>query len=421
MAEAKRAYKLIKVEADANNNKFYTITELGPDQWEFHWGRVGNTGEKLTTKNKDGSGGPITETMAMKQLKAKTNPKKSGGPYTDQTHLFAEAKVDSGQGWQIGNAEVRKFVETLQTFAGKAVSTNYLVTSDQVTQAQIEEAQAIVDELVPFVKMHGDIKALNDHLLKLYRVIPRKMKKVADTLVKEDITNKAALDTAKLKLQEEQDLLDVMAGQVTLSGQQKTHTKGLSLLDVGITIEPASDKDIDIIKKMLKSESAGHFRRAWVISNVKTQKALDEQVERATNKYTELLWHGSRNENWWSIATSGLRIRPAGAVYTGSMYGDGIYGANRARKSIGYTSLSGSHWARGSASKAFLGIYNFHLGNMLKAQTHEHWHSSLTFDKLRAKGSYNSFYAVAGTSLYNDEFIVYKENQTTIKYLVEIG
>jgi poly [ADP-ribose] polymerase len=36
-------------------------------------------------------------------------------------------------------------------------------------------------------------------------------------------------------------------------------------------------------------------------------------------------------------------IRPSGAVYTGSMFGDGIYFADKAAKSIGYSSLSGSY------------------------------------------------------------------------------
>jgi poly [ADP-ribose] polymerase len=43
---------------------------------------------------------------------------------------------------------------------------------------------------------------------------------------------------------------------------------------------------------------------------------------------------------------TGLLIRPSGAVHTGSMFGDGIYFADKAQKSIGYSSLSGSHWTK---------------------------------------------------------------------------
>jgi poly [ADP-ribose] polymerase len=69
---------------------------------------------------------------------------------------------------------------------------------------------------------------------------------------------------------------------------------------------------------------------------------------------------------------TGLLIRPSGAVHTGSMFGDGIYFADKAQKSIGYSSLSGSHWTKGNENRAFLALFDVHVGNQKETYTKEH-------------------------------------------------
>lgn len=131
----------------------------------------------------------------------------------------------------------------------------------------------------------------------------------------------------------------------------------------------------------------------------------------------DLLWHGSRNQNWFNILQTGLLIRPSGAIYTGSMFSDGLYFANKARKSIGYTSLSGSYWAGGNNSKSLLAIFKVNVGNQKHIYKHDSSCYNITEKNLLP---YNSVYAHGGADLRNDEFIVYNPNRCTIKYLVEI-
>ena len=102
------------------------------------------------------------------------------------------------------------------------------------------------------------------------------------------------------------------------------------------------------------------------------------------------------------------------------MFGDGIYGANKAQKSIGYTSYRGSYWASGNSSNAYLAVFDFHVGNQKHITNHTYDCYSLNKSKLERDG-FDSVYAHGGADLRNDEFIVYDAHQVTIKYLVEIG
>lgn len=129
------------------------------------------------------------------------------------------------------------------------------------------------------------------------------------------------------------------------------------------------------------------------------------------------MFHGSRSEYFWSIITNGLTINPSGVITNGKMFGLGTYFANKARKSMGYTSTHGSYWAHGDESVGYLGIFQVATG---KTYDVEHSESDLTWNILqqRAPGAHCTF-AHAGRSLCNDEIIIYQDCQSTIEYLVE--
>lgn len=103
------------------------------------------------------------------------------------------------------------------------------------------------------------------------------------------------------------------------------------------------------------------------------------------------------------------------------MFGYGLYYAPKAKKSLGYTSLSGSYWARGSSNCGFMGLLDVAYGKPYDVYSHTWDMGSLNYDKLQkiCPGA-NCLHAHAGQMLYNDEIVVYKEEQCTIKYLVEL-
>ena len=67
-----------------------------------------------------------------------------------------------------------------------------------------------------------------------------------------------------------------------------------------------------------------------------------------------------------------------------------------------------------------MALFDVHLGNQLQLERHESWCSSLDDKKLRSRGDYDSLFAKGGYDLRNNEFIVYKEDQSTIKYLIQM-
>ena len=167
------------------------------------------------------------------------------------------------------------------------------------------------------------------------------------------------------------------------------------------------------------------------------QKELDEIGN------VHLLWHGTRLSNYISILKLGLVLRPetvSTAKITGKMFGYGVYVANSFSKSHNYCSSY-------SGDEACLFLAEVALGNPSKRINADYY---VTHDKLKATG-YNSCWGqgkftpesqtklivdgdrevivpngklgrstLPNPALLYDEFIVYKENQLRLRYIVRV-
>ena len=414
-----RVAKLICV-SEKNNNKFYDMVENPDGSITSTWGRVDVT----STVTHYPAGKKKWETLLKSKLRK---------GYVDVTELRS-IETTKSEFAVIGVPAVAAIVNELQSYANKSVRQNYTISSEAVTPQMVTAAQTIMDNLIAQLTLGNATKSINEQLLELYRVIPRKMKKTYFHLIDTRnpnmkdmsvnwVTNRNLPEIKRL-VANEQAILDVMSGQVKVSIAQKEtkHAKLAStILDaIGLVITLPSDGDVQVIKRFL-GHNARQYRKAFRIINKRTQAKFNNALKNAENKTVRSYWHGSRNENWWSIIDSGLLIRPSNAVLTGAMFGYGIYGASRAQKSIGYSSLRGSYWTRGSANKGFLALFDFHVGNPLHVKHHASWMYSLNYKNLKSRGAYDSLFAHNGADLRNDEFIVYKTDQATIKFLVEIG
>jgi len=394
------------VTADKNNNKYYKQIPNG-NTWMAEYGRVGSS--------------PQTAAYPMSKWESKYKEKIRKG-YVDQSELVEDLmQVEKPKGiaktyLEIENKVIADVVERLQSMARQAISQNYTISSNKVTQAMVDEAQKILTKLVDI----ETVKTFNKYILELFTVIPRSMSSVSSYIASDPT------DFPKI-IKREQDLLDIMRGQVVQKAiddkqdddfeekEQKTILEA-----IGITFEPCDDNDIKIIKNALE-ENAHRFKQAWKVTNLKTQKRFDKFIESEKIIEIRFLWHGSRNENWWSILGSGLVLRPTNAIINGKMFGYGIYYAPRAQKSIGYTSVSGSYWANGNSKTAFMALMEVAYGKPYNVYSFDSKYYNFDYKRLQDTcPEANSLHAHAGNMLKNDEIIVYKEEQCTIKYLVEI-
>lgn len=406
MAEIKPTY-LILVSGDANSNKYYNCFPEG-SEFRVEYGRVDST---KTTKRY-----PMSKWNSQIASKIRKGYKDVTDLKQDLVEEISSTNPESPYK-EIENAAVRAIVEKLQNLARETIQKNYTVKASAVTQDMVDAAQEIIDELA---NSHFTIEAFNDILLRLFTVIPRKMGNVRDYLA-----NKPE-DFAQI-ISKEQDLLDVMRGQIYVKPEVETtesvEKKSQTILEeLGLEMEEATDDDVAMIK-FLMNESAGKFRKAWKVKNIKTQERFDEFVAENNIKDTRLLFHGSRSENFWSIIKTGLVLRPTNAIITGKMYGFGIYFAPKCQKSIGYTSLSGSYWARGNNNVAYMALFEVAYGTPYDVYNFDNKYYNLDYNKLQQfKPGANCLHAHADKGmLRNDEIIVYKEDQLTIKYLIEIG
>lgn len=403
MADYKPRY-LVMVTASANNNKYYKQIPNG-DSWTAEYGRIGSS--------------PQRRTYSMSQWESKYREKIRKG-YVDQSELVedliqVEKPKTNSKYKEIENKAIAEIVERLQSMAKKAISDNYTISSNKVTQAMVDEAQTIITSLLSV----DNVTTFNDTLLKLFTTIPRKMSDV-----KYYLANKTE-DFAKI-IQKEQDLLDVMRGQVVQHQivdepeQEIEKSENTILEQLGLVFEECDNNDIATIKTSLGS-CADKFYKAWRVKNLKTQKKYDDFVKENNITDTKLLFHGSRNENWWSIINSGLMLKPTNAVITGKMFGYGIYYAPKARKSLGYTSLSGSYWARGNSNSGFMALMDVAYGKPYDVYSFDSKYYNFNYDSLQqtCPGA-NCLHAHEGSMLRNDEIIVYKEEQCTIHYLIEL-
>lgn len=398
-------YVYLIMVTDDNHNKYFEMSHItGEPTFQVKYGRVGSSEQHYE--------------YPIRQWDSKYKEKIKKG-YVDQTELFS-IKTTTTKFSDIKDDAVGSFIGKLRAFANKSVSENYNVSAESVTEKQIEQAQKLLNILSLHINNNPNVKtiaqeAANGTLIQLYMTIPRKMRNTKDHLLVSD-----SVDELKAKIALEQNTLDVMRGQVVTSIVQENNTEELDILAaMGLSIRPTEEIEEKIVQKFLQ-DLANRYVRSFAVVNTKTQSRFDNHLSEVANKKTNLFWHGSRNENWWNILDTGLVLRPTSAVISGKMFGYASYMADKAQKSYGYTSGRGSYWAKGNADTAIMALFDVHIGNQLRIKRHENWCTQLTWENLQKRGNYDSVFAEGGYDLRNNEYMVYREQQSTIRYIVEL-
>lgn len=364
--------KLIKVDiGEVQSNKFYEMQEQSNNTFKVSYGRVGNS--------------PATEEYPMSRWDSKYREKLRKG-YKDVSSIVSKT---SSEYLSEKIPQVDFFITLMRNYTKNLVNSTYQKV-EGVTSAMVGEAQRILDTL----SICTD-EDRNKNLLELYTIIPRNMRNVRDNLLPH-------INFAQV-VQREQDNIDALKSQIVETTGESSY-----LESIGLTIEPTQvDKDLEYIFNQLYS-----VKNIFKVRNEQREENFKKFLENKKNKETKILIHGTRNTSVLPILETDLKIRPSGNfVYSGSVYGNGIYFSQKTSKSLNYTG--------GDRDKVLL-IYEVHTGEPF---VYEGWYRGNSFtlckEELEKRG-FDSTHVKAGNGLLNDEIIVYEENKFNLKYIIHI-
>lgn len=214
------------------------------------------------------------------------------------------------------------------------------------------------------------------------------------------------------KLNEKKDLLGVMSSVVQAQDTlEKTLEDKYKSLKIQLKALSTRTKEYKrLVDYVTKSQSRNHHFHIDVQEIYQVEDMVGHKNFNPYKVNTMELFHGSRNENYLSIFQNGLKIKPQSAQHTGSMFGAGIYFADQSSKSANYC------WGFNNGARReetyFLLICDVATGKIKEYEDSQGHLNS-------APHGYNSVLGKKGRSLLHNEYIVYKEAQVKIKYIVE--
>ena len=381
-----------------NNNKFYHMHAPVDGKFMVEYGRIGGNsfGRKVASC--------VYDECQWDQVYAN----RINHGYTDisEEYFAMQVKDDAPAEEPVKEKETFtvRIMSRLKAFVSRFIETNYTIKAENITSAMVEKA----DELIIRLSNCKSVSAFNEVLCKIWRVIPRAMHDTRMLIARNE-------EDFKNIVKRESDYIDTIRALVcdTVKVERKADNSVTSYCDKhGLEIREVTKNEENEILKMMASESRGRYVRAYSVTNKPQEERFNAYAAQKGN--VKRLFHGTVNENLYSIIGNGLLLNPNARI-TGKMFGNGSYFANRAKKSINYTSIDGSYWANGRSNTAYLMVFDVALGKQYDTYDHD-----LAWEKPGFHQKYDSVYAHAGRCLYNDEVIVYSESASCIRYLIEI-
>ena len=401
---------LIMVDPVSNHNKFYEMKHKdGCSTFEVTYGRVGASG--------------VTREYSMDDWYKKYDEKIRKG-YTDQTSLHQTptptVQVDDGYA-PIKNAKVEAFINELKSYTDRYIRKHYTIKVSAVTQEMIDSAQLYVG----YLYTANSVESFNRYLKNIFEILPRRMGDVFDYLAKSEKNFDRIIER-------EEKVLSVMRGKVN-SNVLKHSSSGSSdgkqtYLDAhGLDVRPATASEKKQVLSHLDSSVQKRVKSIFRAVNSDTDEAFNTRLEKMEDKTVKFLCHGTRNPNVLSIMDVGLKIHPPIKVTkAGHMWGYGEYfGNNNAEgsiKAMGYCSFGfwNRHLGGKTSDKGYLLIFKVATGKAYHCSQWSPRMSELDYDKVHKMG-YDSLHVHGGNSVQHDELIVYREDQMTLRYVVELG
>ncbi|KAJ0068472.1 hypothetical protein NL108_008437 [Boleophthalmus pectinirostris] len=449
-----------------NNNKFYVIQVIKDGPSCFHtwtrWGRVGETGQ-----NKPSTFKTVGEAIKEFEKKFKDKTKNNWsdrdnfvshpGKYTlieVDGEQDAEVKVDSVDGKSKSNKNVQpctlnkptqKLMELIfstDMFKEAMEEMNLDIKKmplGKLSKMQIAKGFDVLEEIEAALNRKSKQSELEELSSKFFTIIPHNFGRVRPPTInsneiiekkKEMLMVLADIELAQTLKSETEKAQEEMIETVPHPADQD-----YSSLKCNLTLLDKKSQTYKIIEKYLNETKCSYMKIS--ILNVWEVDRFTEGERFSENDHLEnrrLLWHGTNIAVVAAILKSGLRIMP----HSGGRVGKGIYFASENAKSAGYVAMS--------KNTGIMFLNEVALGKEYTVTTD---HCTLRrapkgFDSVVARGTVEpdpsqdvvitldgkqvavpQGPAIAqpqytGSHFSNSEYLVYKESQCRIRYLLEL-
>jgi poly [ADP-ribose] polymerase len=416
-----RQVMLIKVDSDANNNKFWEGILNDSGMVDCRWGRVGADGQR-----KSFGGG---ELYLTKKVKEKTKEGYREAKVITNAEVPRSSIVGGGQLEQIArnqikhqDTEVAKLIEYLVKVNAHQITSqsggklNVDLSSGQiktplgvVTKDAIEEARAKLEAIEKLNKATARKgKEFKTSVEEFLMLIPQDIGRTRGWL--EYIFN------SDQEISQPLDATLKAISKPTSSPSPSEPEAEEKVFDVKLEVVKDT-ADLARINKFYNSTRqsihASHhlnIQRVFKV-DISTMRAAFESDGAKLANIMEL-WHGTKASNLLSILKSGLIIpKSHGSIQvTGRMFGDGVYFSDQSTKSLNYAY---GYWDGKTDNNCFMFLANVAMGNYYVPP---HSFSG------GCKSGFDSTWAKAQQSgVANNEMIVYRLSQCNLTYLVEFG
>ncbi len=296
-------------------------------------------------------------------------------------------------------------VTTLTTMVNASITANGIETPLGVlTIGQVETGQAILDKIAIAVnKSRRNKKELSALSGQFYTAIPHRLGRSRQAVEDAVITTANAALEKNDTLQLMRDMLNINADSNVLMSSEIVQKYEALHCDIGCL-----DKaEFNRIKKYVAKTGRGMIRikNIWKASRSDEQKSFNAKIGN-----DKLLFHGSSVSNWVGILSRGILL-PKAVVKLGvrrtdaGWLGCGIYFGDDIQTSCAYAHC-------GKRNTKFIGIARVALGKVKK-------YRKITYGLISPPKGFNSCHGVKGSGFADDEFVVYKQNQQALEYLVE--
>ncbi len=393
----KNQYKYYKMELDSNKN---LVT--------CSYGRMANA------RSYNCFFGERTSEYPASQFYVKYNEKINKG-YVDRTDIYLSEKITDVETNGPDNDALNEgelFFKSLLTLARKTLKQANVTIP--VTLRIIEEAEKLIGQLLQtsnykeFVSIQLELMSIMQRPIDIYNG-------VKSLIISEERFNNGEQSYI---IKREEDILDslktIYAYNKRLKTTENETNVNVSYVPDGITISVTDENERNDVISRLGDNLRSKVTKVYRMVCETQEKRFNEYLRNEGITNVKMFWHGSRNENWASIITNSLKLKP-NAVITGKMFGNGIYFAPSAAKSFGYTSYNGTYWANGRDDVAYMGLYATAYGEPYYVGDHEFG----SYEQNVKKNNKNCLHAKQGTRLKNDEVVFYSEDALLLKYIVE--